>query len=153
MEGKVVTEIYPPPPGCEPRSEITGYMASNTVTVTVDADFGLAFDGDIGSVIDAAIDAGATNVSGAYFFVSDERQQEIRDSLIEKAVTNAQGRAEKAAGAVGMTVTGVKSITLNDVYFPVFYKSFAEAAPAASTQILPGQQTVTMTCTVVFIMG
>lgn len=147
MEGKVMTEVYPPPPECQPRNEITGYMASNTVTVTVDASF------DVGSVIDAAVDAGATNVSGAYFFVSDERQQEIRDSLIEKAVANAQSRAEKAAGAVGMKVTGVKSINLNDVYFPVFRMSLADASEFSSTQILPGQQSVSMTVQVVFTMG
>jgi uncharacterized protein YggE len=140
-------EIYPQPPECAPRSEITGYRASNSLSVTLDA------DQDVGQVIDAAVAAGANNVSGAYFFISDERQQEIRDSLIEKAIQNARSRADKAADAVNMEITGVKSIHLNDVYFPVFYKDVAQEASGASTPILPGQQQVSMTVQVTFRMS
>lgn len=138
--------IYPTPPECLPKNEIVGYKATNSVTVTVDADF------DAGSVIDAAVEAGATNVNGAYFFVSQEKQQEVRDSLIGDAIANARSRADKAAEAVDMQVTGVKSISLNDVYFPVFYRELA-ADGAGSTPILPGQQQITMTVQVVFNMG
>lgn len=138
--------IYPPPPECVPKNEIVGYKASNSVTVTVDADF------DAGSVIDTAIEAGATNVNGAYFFVSQEKQQEIRDSLIGEAIANAKSRADKAAEAVGMEVIGVKSISLNDVHFPVFYRELAADA-AGGTPTLPGQQEVTMTVQVVYNMG
>jgi uncharacterized protein YggE len=145
----VCIDIYPQPPDCKPKSEITGYRAVNSLTVTVDA------SSDIGKIIDAAIGAGANNVSGASFFISDAKQQEIRESLIEKAITNAKSRAEKAAGAVNMNVTGVESINLNDVYFPVFYKDFAMASgeSAPSTPIVPGQQQVSMTVQVVFTMG
>ncbi|MGI0036525.1 MAG: SIMPL domain-containing protein [Nitrososphaera sp.] len=140
-------EIYPQPPECSPKNEITGYRASNSLSVTMDA------DADVGKVIDAAVAAGANNVSGAYFFVSEERQQEIRDGLIEKAIDNARSRADKAAAAVEMEVSGVKSINLNDVYFPVFYKEFALDANTASTPILPGQQQITMTVQVTFFMS
>jgi uncharacterized protein len=140
-------DIYPQPPGCQPKSEITGYSASNSVTVTLDA------DAKVGEVIDAAVAAGANNVNGAYFFVSDEKQQEIRDSLIEKAIDNARSRADKAASAVNMDITGVKSINLNDVYFPVFYKDFAQEASGATTPILPGQQQISMTVQVTFTMS
>lgn len=139
-------EIYPQPPECAPKSEITGYSASNSVTVTLDA------DEDVGKVIDEAVAAGATNVNGAYFFVSAERQEEVRSSLIEEAIANARGRADKAAAAVEMQVTGVKSISLNDVSFPVFYKDFA-MAEGASTPVLPGQQEVSMTVQVTFVMS
>lgn len=142
---EVCIMIYPPPPECLPKNEIVGYKATNSVTVTVDASF------DAGSVIDAAVEAGANNVSGAYFFVSQERQQEIRDSLIGEAIANARSRADKAAEAVDMEVIGVKSINLNDVYFPVFRELSADAS--GSTPILPGEQQVTMTVQVVFTMG
>jgi uncharacterized protein YggE len=140
-------EIYPQPPECAPRSEITGYRASNSLSVTLDA------SEDVGKVIDAAVAAGANNVSGAYFFVSDERQQEIRDGLIADAIANARSRADKAAGAVNMSITGVKSINLNDVYFPVFYKDVAQESTGVSTPILPGQQQVTMNVQVTFLMS
>ena len=41
--------IYPPPPECNPSNVITGYTASNSVTVTLDA------DENVGSVIDSAV--------------------------------------------------------------------------------------------------
>ena len=139
-------EIYPQPPECAPRNEITGYAASNSVTVTLDA------DEDVSKVIDEAVAAGATNVNGAFFFVSAERLEEVRSSLIADAIDNARSRADKAAAAVEMQVTGVKSINLNDVSFPVLYKDFA-VAEGASTPVLPGQQEVSMTVHVAFIMS
>ena len=140
-------EIYPQPPECAPKSELTGYAASNSVTVTLDA------DADVGEVIDASVSAGATNVNGAYFFVSSERQEEIRQGLIADAIANARSRADKAADAVSMKITGVKSINLNDAYFPVFYKDFAQDSAGASTPILPGQQEISQTVQVTFVMS
>jgi uncharacterized protein len=141
-----VMEGFPVPPECYVDQEITSYIASNSVTVTLDA------DADVGKVIDTAVVAGATNVNGAYFFVSNERQEEIRGSLIADAIANARSRADKAANAVSMNITGVKSINLNDVYFPVFYKELSLAG-GASTPILPGQQEVSMTVQVTFFMS
>jgi uncharacterized protein YggE len=140
-------EIYPQPPECDPKNEITGYVAHNSVTVTLDA------SEDVGSVIDGAVQAGATNVNGAYFFVSTERQEEIRNGLIEDAIDNARVRANSAAAAVDMEISGVKSINLNDVYFPVLYRDFSLESAGASTPILPGQQEVSMTVQVTFLMS
>jgi uncharacterized protein YggE len=138
-------ETYPQPSECAPKSEIVGYAASNSVTVTMDA------DEDVGKVIDTAAEAGATNVNGAYFFVSNGRQEELRQDLIADAIANARARADKAAAAVGMEITGVKSINLNDVYFPVLFKDFV--AEAGTTPILPGQQEVSQTVQVIFLMS
>lgn len=138
--------IYPTPPECQPKNEIIGYSAVNSVTVTLDA------SADVGAVIDAAVKAGANNVSGAYFFISPEKQQEIRDSLIEQSIDNARARADKAASAVDMKVVSVKSINLNDVYFPVYYKELAQS-DTGGTQILPGQQETSSTVQVTFVMG
>lgn len=143
-----VMEGYPIPPECYVNDqEITGYIASNSVSVTLDA------DGDIsaGEVIDTAVEAGANTVSGAYFFLSQERQLEVQEGVIEEAIANARHRADIAAGAVDMQVSRVKSISLNDVYFPIFSKG-AELQ-AADTQILPSEQEVTMTVGVVYVMS
>jgi uncharacterized protein YggE len=142
---EVCIMIYPPPPECLPKTEIVGYTASNSVTVTVDSDF------DAGSIIDTAVEAGATHVQGAYFFISEERQNEVRDSLIADAIANARSRADAAASAVGMNVTGIKSIALNDVYFPVFFRDVAAEA-ADGTVLLPGEQQVSMTVQAVYKM-
>ena len=140
-----VMDGYPIPPECYVEQEITGYKASNSISVTLDA------NGDIsaGEVIDTAIEGGANTVSGANFFLSQQRQLEVQQGLIEDAIANARHRADIAAGAVGIKITGIKSINLNDVSFPPFYNARAEEL--SSTQILPGQQEVTMTVNVGYV--
>lgn len=149
---EVCIMIYPPPPECQPTQDIIGYVASSSLTVTLDVDGEI----DGGQVIDTAIEAGANTVNGVFFFMSSERQEEIRDGLIGDAIASARHRADVAATAVGMGVSGVKSINLNDVYFPFFSSgldtSFREGA-AAPTQLLPGEQEVTMTVSVVYYLS
>jgi uncharacterized protein YggE len=148
---KVCIEIYPPPPGCGQSQVITGYRASNSVTVTLDAQGNI----DAGKVIDTSINSGANNVNGVYFFISSEKQQEIRDSLIKDAVANARHRADVAASALGMQISGVQSLNLNDVYFPIYYgKSEAGMmSSGAQTPILPGEQEISTSVSVVFYIN
>ncbi len=156
-------EVYPPPPGCETRQQIVGYRATNTVTITLDVPFFRMVsqptpDVNAGQVIDAAVTAGANRVDGVVFFISPDRQQEIRDTLIGDAIANARQRANIAAEALEMTVSGVESATINPIDFPVFSldlregSALAESA-SAPTQILPGQQEVSTTVNVVFYIS
>jgi uncharacterized protein YggE len=154
-------EIYPPPPGCETDQEIIGYRTTNTVTTTLDVPFLRMLaqatpDLNAGQVIDAAIGAGANRIDAVVFFVSQNRQQEVRDTLINEAIANARQRADIAAEALGTTVSGVESATLNPIDFPVFSVGLREGSAAgadsvsAPTPILPGQQEVSTTVNVVF---
>ncbi len=142
--------IYPPPSECMPRQEVTGFKASSSISVTLDADGQV----DAGQVIDVAIEAGANTANGAFYFISTEAQEKVRDELIADAIANARHRADIAAGALGMEVIGVKSINLNDVYFPVFYRDVAleSSGGASTTQILPGQQQVSMSVSVIYFV-
>src|ERR671915_190247 len=157
-------EIYPPPPGCETRQEIIGYRATNTVAVTLDVPFFRTVtesvpDVNAGQVIDGAVTAGANRVEGIVFFISPDRQEEIRDTLIGDAIANARQRANIAAEALEMTVSGVQSATINPPDFPVFSVDLQEGAAAAAdsvsapTQILPGEQEVSTTVSVVFYIS
>ena len=155
-------EIYPPPPGCETRQEIIGYRATNTVTVTLQVPFlrmvtTTVPDVNAGQVIDAAVGAGANRIDSVVFFISPDRQQEIRDTLITDAIASARQRANIAAEALEMTVSGVQSATINPIDFPVFSAGLQEGAGAdrlsAPTQILPGQQEVSTTVSIVFYIS
>jgi uncharacterized protein YggE len=155
-------EIYPPPPECETRQEIIGYRATNTVTVTLDVPFlrmvtTTVPDVNAGQVIDAAVGAGANRVDSVVFFISPDRQQEVRDTLITDAIANARQRASIAAEALEMTVSGIQSATINPIDFPVFSVGLREGAGAdsvsAPTQILPGQQEISTTVSVVFYIS
>jgi uncharacterized protein YggE len=138
-----VMEGYPIPPECYVDQVVIGYRAFSSVTVTLDADGGVS----AGQVVDASVKAGATNVSGAYFFLSQERQREVQDGLIGHAIASAKHRADIAAQAVEMEVLGVHSISMNAVFFPVFSR-----AEAADTQTLPGEQEVSMSVSVTYFI-
>src|SRR5918998_5160247 len=159
-------QIYPPPPGCETRQEIIGYRATNSVTVTLDVPFFRVAtesvpDVNAGQVIDAAVGAGANRVDSVTFFISPDRQEEIRGTLVGEAITNARQRANIAAEALQMTITGVSSAEINPIDFPIYTVSLRDAAGAgeaagavsAPTQILPGRQEVSTTVNVVFYIG
>jgi len=159
-------QIYPPPPECEGRQEIIGYRVTNTVTVTLDVPFLRSAtqsvpDVNAGQLIDTAVQAGANRIESVTFLISPDRQQEIRGTLIGEAISNARQRAEIAAESLDMVITGVASASINPVEFPVFSVDLREATSgggaanglAVPTQILPGQQEVSTTVSVVYYMS
>lgn len=145
-ENDVCITIFPPPPGCEPGQEISGYKVTNTVSATLDVNGTIS----AGSLLDTAVEAGANTVDGVSFFMSTERQEEIRDSLMEDAINSAGSRADIAAGVLGMEVTGVQSVNTGEAQFPPFSRPFESAALVAATQFQPGQQEVSTTVNITF---
>jgi uncharacterized protein YggE len=81
------------------RQQLRGYVARNGVEIRVDA-----ID-KLGDVIDAAVNTGATNVTGVRF---DSRQREDRErEALSQAVAQARARAAAAAAGAGRTVDRV----------------------------------------------
>jgi uncharacterized protein YggE len=140
--------IYPPPPECGGQV-LVGYRVTNTITVTAPA------SENIGKVIDTAINAGANQVQSVSYFVSEEVQRQMSNELIEQAVLNAKVKAEKALAPLNMQIVGVKSLNLNDVYYPVYRydKAVLAEGVAAPTPILPSEQQVSASVSVTFMIG
>jgi len=140
--------IYPPPPECGGQV-LVGYRVTNTITVTAPA------SENIGKVIDTAINAGANQVQSVSYFVSEEVQREMSNQLIEQAVLNAKVKAEKALAPLNMQIVGVKSLNLNDVYYPIYRydKAVLAEGVAAPTPILPSEQQVSASVSVTFMIG
>jgi len=132
-----------------PQSPVlVGYRVTNTIIITTSA------SEDVGSIIDAAVDAGANQVQGVSFFVSEEVQGQMNKQLIEQAVLDARAKAQSALSPLNMQIVGVKNINLNDVYFPVYsYDKVALEGAGAPTPILPSQQQVSASVSVTFIIG
>jgi uncharacterized protein YggE len=128
---------------------ITGYQATNTVTVKFH---------DIaksGSILDALVAEGANQISGPN--LSLENPDAALDEARTDAVTRARARAELYAKAAGMTVSRIISIDENGENAgsppprPVMYARVA-AAPQADTAIEPGATDVTVTLSVRFLL-
>ncbi|MFY3740611.1 MAG: hypothetical protein HMLIMOIP_001052 [Candidatus Nitrosomirales archaeon] len=132
-----------------PQSPVlVGYRVTNTIIITTSA------SEDVGATIDAAVDAGANQVQGVSFFVSEEVQGQMNKQLIEQAVLDARAKAQSALSPLNMQIVGVKNINLNDVYFPVYsYDKAALEGGAAPTPILSSQQQVSASVSVTFIIG
>jgi uncharacterized protein YggE len=121
------------------------YTASNSVDVTVH---------DVsktGAVIQAAVDAGATRVSGVEFSASNS--EGLYDKALGLAYDNARSKAAALAERAGMTLGD--PISIQEGQQDVFaVPDQAQSAPAAGAPpIEPGTATVTAIVTVVFAMS
>ena len=124
-------EYGPPREGAEPR--ITGYVATNVVRLET------AELTKVADVIDAAIKAGANQVTRLAFGLSDAATP--RRTALRDAVQRAQGEAETIAAALKATLGPVVSITDQDIgpVRPLAQDAVMMRAQAASaTPIEPG---------------
>jgi hypothetical protein len=123
---------------------ITGYTASNSVSAVVRE---LA---KVGDVIDAAVAAGANNVSGPSL-ARDDQDKLYRDAL-ESAVDNARQKAAALARAAGVSLGAVRSMSESPQSVgPVTFAALAQRDSA--TPIEPGSAEITASVRVVFALG
>jgi len=134
--------------------ELIGYRVSNILNVET-PHLELA-----ASVIDSAVSAGVNRVEGVFFTLSPSLQQQIKESLLEQAVLNAQSKAQTALSPLDHTIVGVKSINLSEfslpppMLFPRAYDVTVEAMSFSDgTQVFSANQDVTATASVVFLIG
>lgn len=73
-----------------------------------------------GSVVDAAVAGGATEVEDVSFVLSDETRQQLRAQAIDRAVADARTEATAVAGSAGVVLGDVRSLstTSSDVVVP-----------------------------------
>ena len=123
--------------------EIVGYTAANSVNATV-----RKLD-KVGGVIDAAVDAGANQVSGPNLVRSD--QTALYRQALRAAITNARGKAQTIARASGLRLRRITDVTESGGPTPV--PEAAKVAAAPSTPIEPGTQLVEASVTVTFLVA
>ena len=120
-----------------------GFSATNTVTATVEV-------GKAGALIDAAVAAGANQVSGPSMSAAD--QEALYRKALQAAVADARERAEALATAGGVTLGRVTAIVEGGGSAPMPVAMAAKAADA-STPIEPGTQDVTAQVSVTFAIS
>ncbi len=129
------------------NGELTGitYVVDNTVYVTV-----RNLD-NIGALLNATVEAGANNVGGIQFDVSD-RNAAYQEAL-KAAMADARAQADVLAGAAGVTVGEVQQINASVGYNPppIYGGARMDMALAAeSVPVSPGQMEVAVTVSVVY---
>jgi uncharacterized protein YggE len=118
---------------------IAGYRASNRVTVRV-RDVTKA-----ASVIDTLVGAGANEIGGINFVVS--QASKLLDEARERAVADARRKAEIYARAAGVTLGAPLSISEEGNSAPAPYRRMA-AGMAVSAPVAQGEETLAVTVSV-----
>ena len=150
-EDDIVTtsySVYPQYDWTESGRVFKGYTVTNLVQITVkDLDI-------VGDVIDAAAEAGANQINGISFGLSDEMREELKTNAYIAALTDAQTKAELIAETLGLSLSGVQSVTESS-YVPVMSYSYAEGADMmksyAPTPVLSGELAVTVNVYIVYL--
>jgi uncharacterized protein len=125
---------------------VVGYTATNTVGAEIDE---LAKAGDI---VDAAVSAGANQVSGPSLSREDRAGLE-RDAL-RKAVADARAKAEALADAAGVSLGRAISVVEGaSADPPIPYYERSTLAADSATPIQPGTEKIEATVTVTFALS
>lgn len=104
----------------------------------------------LGSVIDATVDAGVTNIHDVRYTLSEETRRELRREALSDAMDNARGQADTLADESDLTVTGVSTVSTRDVSFPRPGYEHAVADGGGGTSIETGSVTVSASVAVTY---
>src|SRR6185437_10668655 len=118
-------------------ARLIGFQANNQVTIKV-RDIG-----QLPNILDRAISAGANEMSGIEFVVSE--QSKLLDKARAEAIADARRKAELYANAAGMKVGRVMTISEEGTVPPP--RTF-QAVRAGAAAIAPGEQTLRAVVTV-----
>jgi uncharacterized protein len=134
----------------EPRTDsngtvVIGYSASNDVTAIV-RDVTKA-----GAVIDAAVAAGANNVSGPS--LAKAEQDDLYRQALQKAVAQARAKATTLAQAAGVSLGEIKSVSEGGIQQPFTDVTAAYAADSPGPPIESGSTQVAANVTLVFAVS
>ncbi|MDN5781531.1 MAG: SIMPL domain-containing protein [Luteimonas sp.] len=129
---------------------ITGYQASNTVSIKVRE------IGKLGDVLDALVASGANQVNGPSFEI--DQPEAVYDEARRGALEKAQQRAQMYAKSLGLKVRRIVSISEGGGFQPpqpmMMMRAKAEAYDAAGAPpVSPGETTLAANLDVVFELG
>jgi uncharacterized protein len=123
------------------NGQVQGFIADNSVSAK-------AKIADAGSLVDAAVAAGANTVSGPTLDVSDS--DTLYREALQKALGDARLKAQALATAGSFALGTVSSVTEQSAEAPGPVFAQAAAAKDAATPVEPGTQDITADVTVTF---
>ncbi len=133
------------------QGRLIGFTVSNSIQIESSNIEGVS------KWIDVAVISGANNVNNIYFSMSNKKLEEIKNSLLKEAIDNAKTKADIAASAAGLKVIGVKSIIVGEAGSPPppepVYSAKADGAATSATPIISGQQEISATVSIGYLIG
>ena len=134
---------------------ITGFTVTNSVQIDSSSLV------NVSTWIDAAVASGANSINSIDFRISNKKLEDTKNMLIKDAIANAREKADIASPELGLKVIGVKSITVGEFDYiqppqPFMEKRFDAAGAGAATTttpILAGEQEVSASVSIVFLIG
>ena len=129
-----------PGPSASGPMVIVGYRASNRVTIK------LRDIAKVASVIDTLVAAGANDIGGINFTVT--QASKLLDDARERAVADARRKAEIYAKAAGVTLGAPLSISEEGAPAPVFRAKMAMPMAVTSAPIAQGEETLSVSVSV-----
>jgi uncharacterized protein YggE len=121
-------------------SPIVGYHATNRVTIRVRDVTKIA------SVIDVLVAAGANDIGGINFMVS--QASKLLDEAREQAISDARRKAQIYARAAGVTLGEPLGISEQSSPTPVFRGKVATGMAASAAPVAQGEETLSVTVNV-----
>jgi len=119
------------------------YVVMNSVTVTRDK------TDDVADLIEAAVDAGANNVSSVSYSISNASS--LRDTSLDRAYADARARAQHLAAAAGKTLGEPLDMTTEVLYMPQpVTEAITVGGGNSSLELQAGMREVTSTVLVTF---
>ena len=133
------------------QGRLIGFTVSNSIQIESSS------IENVSKWIDAAVSAGANNVNNIYFSLSNQKSEEMKNSLLKDAIDSARIKADIAANAAGLKVIGVKSIIVGEAGssppVPVYSAKALDGAAASPTPIISGQQEISASVSIVYLIG
>ena len=118
-------------------ASVVGYRASNRVTIR------LHDTTKIANVIDTLVTAGANEIGGINFMVSQATK--LLDDARQQAVADARRKAEIYAKAAGVTLGAPLSIAEEGAAQPLFRAKLTSPMAAVATPVAQGEETLSIT--------
>jgi len=129
--------------------EVISYQVTNMIQIKI-SDLS-----KIGPAIDAASAAGANRVDSISFGIKDETAAQMKLNAYTAAIADAKAKSDTITKGLGITIVGVQSVNESS-YYPITPFRSADAAISsagkASTPVLVGNLTVTVTLNIVYLI-
>ncbi|MCT7983900.1 SIMPL domain-containing protein [Laspinema sp. A4] len=120
---------------------IIGYAASNIVSFRLSTD-------RAGTLLDEAVNAGATRIDGVNFIAPDEAMETARQQAIRAATQDALTQADTVLSALNFTRREIVKIQVNSAMpYPQTMYAMRDSAPNFSTPVMGGEQEISATVT------